>query len=84
MALEPEEESPIVFLRLRKAARKHGQRVYHLGQWTTPAVERTSPSTGAAAPPAKDNLIPAVPGAEAAVLGDLPEAVAHRAGAAAR
>ena len=26
-------------------------------------------------PPAKDNLIPVVPGAEAAVLGDLPEAV---------
>ena len=50
VALEPEEESPIVFLRLRKAVRKHGQHVYHLGQWTTPAVERTSPSTGAAAP----------------------------------
>ncbi len=75
VALEPEEEAPIVYLRLRKAVRKHGQRVYHLGQWSTPAVERTSPSTGAAAPPAKDNLIPVVPGAEAAVLGDLPEAV---------
>ena len=75
VALEPEEEAPIVYLRLRSAVRKHGQNVYHLGQWTTPAVERTSPSTGAAAPPAKDNLIPVVPGAEAAVLGDLPEAV---------
>src|SRR5215212_2119619 len=75
VALEPEEEAPVVYLRLRKAVRKHGQNVYHLGQWTTPAVERTSPSTGAAAPPAKDNLIPVVPGAEAAVLGDLPEAV---------
>jgi NADH-quinone oxidoreductase subunit G len=75
VALEPEEEAPIIYLRLRKAVRKHGQHVYHLGQWTTPAVERTSPSTGAAAPPAKDNLIPAVPGAEAAVLADLPEAV---------
>ena len=50
VALEPEEEAPIVYLRLRKAVRKHGQNVYHLGQWTTPAVERTSPSTGAAAP----------------------------------
>ena len=75
VALEPEEEAPIVYLRLRNAVRKRGQHVYHLGQWTTPAVERTSPSTGAAAPPAKDNLIPVVPGAEAAVLGDLPEAV---------
>ena len=38
VALEPEEEAPVVFLRLRKAARKHRQRVFHLGQWTTPAV----------------------------------------------
>jgi NADH-quinone oxidoreductase subunit G len=72
VAFEPEEESPIVFLRLRKAARKHGQQVFHLGQWTTPAVERTSRELGAAAPAAKDNLIPAVPGAEAAVLAELP------------
>ncbi|MHA6785456.1 NADH-quinone oxidoreductase subunit G [Pseudonocardia saturnea] len=75
VALEPEEEAPVVFLRLRKAARKHGQQVFHLGQWTTPAVERTSRSTGAASPAAKDNLIPAVPGAEAAVLAELPAAV---------
>src|SRR5919205_923942 len=68
VAFEPEEESPIVFLRLRKAARKHGQRVFHLGQWTTPAIERTSLELGSAAPAAKDNLIPAVPGAEATVL----------------
>jgi NADH-quinone oxidoreductase subunit G len=72
VAFEPEEESPIVFLRLRKAARKHGQQVFHLGQWTTPAIERTSREVGAAAPAAKDNLVPAVPGAEAVVLADLP------------
>ncbi|MBN9096744.1 MULTISPECIES: NADH-quinone oxidoreductase subunit G [Actinomycetes] len=72
VALEPEEEAPVVFLRLRKAAQKHGQKVFHLGQWTTPAVERTSPETGVASPAAKNNLIPAVPGAEAAVLADLP------------
>jgi NADH-quinone oxidoreductase subunit G len=75
VAFEPEEESPIVFLRLRKAARKHGQKVFHLGQWTTPAVLRTATSTGAAAPAARDNLIHAVPGAEAAVLAALPEHV---------
>jgi NADH-quinone oxidoreductase subunit G len=72
VAFEPEEESPIVFLRLRKAARKHGQQVFHLGQWTTPAIERTSREVGAAAPAAKDNLVPTVPGAEAIVLADLP------------
>jgi NADH-quinone oxidoreductase subunit G len=75
VALEPEEEAPVVYLRLRKAARKHGQRVYHLGQWTTPAVERTSLMLGSAAPAAKDNLIPAVPGAEPTVLGELPEEI---------
>ena len=59
VALEPEEEAPIVFLRLRKAVRKHGQKVFHLGQWTTPAVERTSPSTGAAAPAGQGQPHPA-------------------------
>ncbi len=73
VAFEPEEESPIVFLRLRKAVRKHGQKVFHLGQWSTPSVLRTASSTGAASPGARDNLVRAVPGAEAAVLADLPE-----------
>ncbi|MFZ0874455.1 MAG: NADH-quinone oxidoreductase subunit G, partial [Pseudonocardiaceae bacterium] len=41
VALEPEEESPIVFLRLRRAARDRGMPVWHLGQFTTPAVRRT-------------------------------------------
>ena len=40
VAFDPEEESPIVFLRLRKASRT-GTRVVHLGSWTTPAVTRT-------------------------------------------
>jgi NADH-quinone oxidoreductase subunit G len=75
VALEPEEEAPIVFLRLRKAARRRGQRVFHLGQWSTPAVLRTALDRGVAEPAARDNLIPSVPGAEAAVLGELPEHV---------
>ena len=41
VAFEPEEESPIVFLRLRRAVRTAGTRVYHLGQWSTPAVRKT-------------------------------------------
>ena len=32
VAFEPEEESPIIYLRLRKAAHKHRQKVFHLGQ----------------------------------------------------
>jgi NADH-quinone oxidoreductase subunit G len=41
VAFEPEEESPIVFLRLRKAARKHRTAVFHIGQWATGAVHKT-------------------------------------------
>jgi NADH-quinone oxidoreductase subunit G len=41
VAFEPEEEAPIVFLRLRKAARKNRARIFHIGQWTSPGVEKT-------------------------------------------
>jgi NADH-quinone oxidoreductase subunit G len=41
VAFEPEEEAPIVFLRLRKAARKNRAQIFHIGQWTSPAVEKT-------------------------------------------
>jgi NADH-quinone oxidoreductase subunit G len=62
VALDPEEEASIVFLRLRKANRNHGLRVFQLGQWTTPSVAKTNAT-----------LIPAVPGAEPAVLAGLGE-----------
>jgi NADH-quinone oxidoreductase subunit G len=77
VALEPEEEAPVVFLRLRKAARKHGQKVFHLGQWTTPAVLRTAVERGSIEPAARDGLVRAVPGAEAAVLADLAVVAPH-------
>ena len=53
VALEPEEEAPIVFLRLRKAARKHRQRVFHLGQWSTPggAAHRARDAAPPSRPP---------------------------------
>src|SRR4051795_3164646 len=54
VALEPEEEAPVVFLRLRKAAQKHRQKVFHLGQWTTPAVLRTAVDRGSTEPAARD------------------------------
>ncbi|HEY2723972.1 MAG TPA: NADH-quinone oxidoreductase subunit G [Pseudonocardiaceae bacterium] len=60
VAFEPEEESPIVFLRLRRAARDRGMPVWHLGQFTTPAVRRTF-----------GTLLRAVPGGEAAALDAL-------------
>ncbi|WP_028937745.1 NADH-quinone oxidoreductase subunit G [Pseudonocardia spinosispora] len=60
VGLDPEEEAGIVFLRLRKAMRHRGLRVFHLGQWTTPSVAKTDAT-----------LIPAVPGDEPTVLAEL-------------
>jgi len=60
VALDPEEEAGTVFLRLRKANRHRGLRVFHLGQWTTPSVAKTNAT-----------LIPAVPGTEPTVLAQL-------------
>jgi NADH-quinone oxidoreductase subunit G len=57
VALDPEDEAPIVFLRLRKAARKYRTRVVHLGQWTTPSVRKTF-----------GELLACVPGGEAAAI----------------
>ncbi len=71
VAFEPEEESPIVFLRLRKSARRGKSRLFHVGQWTTPTVRKTL-----------GMLLPAIPGAEPAVLADLPADVTEALGAA--
>ncbi|GEL22108.1 NADH-quinone oxidoreductase [Pseudonocardia sulfidoxydans NBRC 16205] len=60
VGLDPEEEAGMVFLRLRKAVLKRGQRVFQLGQWSTPGVHKTNAT-----------LIPSVPGGEAAVLNEL-------------
>ena len=60
VAFEPEEESPIVFLRLRKAARKRGLKVACVAPLTTPSVVKTMGS-----------LIRCRPGDEPAVLDEL-------------
>src|SRR6201998_425737 len=57
---EPEDESPIVFLRLRKAARKHGVPVYAIAPFATRALNKIS-----------GRLLKTVPGAEAAALDGL-------------
>lgn len=60
VGLEPEEESPIVFLRLRKAVRKRGLKVFVLAAYPTNGSEKLSAT-----------WIPCVPGTEAAVLDNL-------------
>ena len=60
VGFEPEDESPIVFLRLRKAARKRGLPVYAVAPFATRALEKMS-----------GRLIKTVPGSEAAALDGL-------------
>ncbi|RCW46862.1 NADH dehydrogenase subunit G [Halopolyspora algeriensis] len=74
-AFEPEEESPIVFLRLRKAARKGHTKVFHLGQWDSPGVEKTVDIVGSGSPIHSGGLLPCPPGGEAEMLQELPAEV---------
>ncbi len=57
---EPEDESPIVFLRLRKAARKHGTQVFSIASFASGGLTRMS-----------GTLLPTPPGGEAAALDRL-------------
>ncbi|WP_297793831.1 NADH-quinone oxidoreductase subunit G [Mycobacterium sp.] len=60
VGFEPEDESPIVFLRLRKAARKHGVPVYAVAPFASRSLDKMS-----------GRLIKTVPGAEASALDGL-------------
>ncbi|WP_280436308.1 NADH-quinone oxidoreductase subunit G [Nocardia carnea] len=59
---EPEEESPIVYLRLRKQARTRALPVYSVAAYSSRGLERMS-----------GTLLPTVPGAEAQALAALGE-----------
>jgi NADH-quinone oxidoreductase subunit G len=63
VGLEPEEESPILFLRLRKAVRRTGTRVFTVAPFRSPGAVKTAA-----------RLLRTVPGGEAAALLGLPEA----------
>ncbi|MGH3957776.1 NADH-quinone oxidoreductase subunit G [Mycobacterium sp.] len=60
VGFEPEEESPIVFLRLRKAARKHQTRIYAVAPYADRGLEKM-----------RGTLIQTTPGAEATALDGL-------------
>ncbi|MGB7449605.1 MAG: NADH-quinone oxidoreductase subunit G [Ornithinimicrobium sp.] len=60
VGLEPEEESPIVFLRLRKAALKNSTAVYAVSPFATRGLDKMN-----------GTLISAAPGTEAGVLSAL-------------
>ena len=60
VAFEPEEEAPIVFLRLRKAARKNRTKVFHVGQWSSPSVTKTMGTLLACTPGAEPKTLDAL------------------------
>ncbi len=64
VGFEPEEESPIVYLRLRKAARKRGLGVTSIAPFATRGLEKMG-----------GTLVATVPGAEAAALDAIDELV---------
>ncbi|HEY3004070.1 MAG TPA: NADH-quinone oxidoreductase subunit G [Kribbellaceae bacterium] len=73
VGFEAEEEAPTVFLRLRKAVRKHGAQVFTVASYLSRGAEKLSA-----------RLIPAVPGSETEALINLAgagEAGADAAGA---
>ncbi|MEO9140196.1 MAG: NADH-quinone oxidoreductase subunit G [Jatrophihabitans sp.] len=67
---EPEEESPIVFLRLRKATRDRGAKVYSIAAYASHGLTKLD-----------GTLLPCVPGAEGETLDSLPGAVVGALGA---
>ncbi|MEV5963046.1 NADH-quinone oxidoreductase subunit G [Kribbella sp. NPDC051952] len=71
VGFEPEEEAPAVFLRLRKAVRSHGTKVFTVAAYASRGIEKLD-----------GVVVPASPGTEAAVLADLGKA--GETGAAAR
>lgn len=60
VALEPEEECPIMFLRLRKAARKNGTQITSVAPYGSYGLHKMG-----------GTLIPAAPGAEVAAVASL-------------
>lgn len=60
VGFEPEEESPIVFLRLRKAVMERGTAVAAISSWASPGLTKT-----------QGTVLAAAPGGEAAVLDAL-------------
>lgn len=64
VGFEPEDESPIVFLRIRKGVRKNNVKVATVGAQLSYGSAKLDAT-----------LVPAIPGTEAAVLQNLPEDV---------
>ena len=73
VGFEPEEESPIVFLRLRKGFRKHGTKVFAVAPFVTRGLDKMGGTLIAAAPGTEAEVLDAIAGAS----GDLEKIAAE-------
>ena len=60
VGFEPEEESPILFLRLRKAVRAHRQQVVSVASWASPGLTKLNGALVAAAPGTETEVLAAL------------------------
>jgi NADH-quinone oxidoreductase subunit G len=60
VGFEPEEESPIVFLRLRKGVRTHGTRVYSVSSHTSRGLDKLGGTLLRATPAAEAEVVAAI------------------------
>jgi NADH-quinone oxidoreductase subunit G len=60
VGFEPEDESPMVFLRLRKAVRQHGAKVVSVAPWATRGLRKLSGQLVAAAPGTEGEVLQAI------------------------
>ncbi len=73
---EPEEESPIVFLRLRKAVRRTGTRVFTVAPFRSPGAVKTAATLLQTAPGGEAAALAALLGATDGAEGDAAKALA--------
>ncbi|MFD6163253.1 NADH-quinone oxidoreductase subunit G [Nocardia sp. NPDC060256] len=76
VGFEPEEESPIVYLRLRKAARKRRLPIYSMAPYSSRGLDRMSGRLIQAMPGAEPHLLDAVRTGETATAGADPTQIA--------
>jgi NADH-quinone oxidoreductase subunit G len=60
VGLEPEEESPIIFLRMRKAVRSHGQRVVSVAPWASRGLAKLGGTLLSTSPNAEAEVLEAL------------------------
>jgi NADH-quinone oxidoreductase subunit G len=76
VGLEPEEEAPVLFLRLRKAWRKHGSRIFAVAPFATSGLAKAGGTLLSCAPGVEPEVLAAlIDGKAADAAGSAPESL---------